>query len=139
MVTSLIDLLHRVPQSLRFLIIGGLAFLTHLACVLVTVSQFEIPPLAANCLGFLAAFSLSYLGHRNWTFSAEKQAHNTTLSRFAIVALIGFAINEGIYALLLQVFALDYRISLFATLCIAAVSTFFLSRNWAFHATPSMD
>jgi putative flippase GtrA len=139
MVATVTDLFLRIPRSVRFLVIGGLAFLTHLVCVLIVVGQFAVPPLAANCLGFIAAFSLSYFGHKNWTFSAGSHGHSTAFSRFAIVAIVGFAINEGLYAVLLKVFALDYRLSLVATLCAAAASTFILSRNWAFHATPTVE
>jgi putative flippase GtrA len=139
LVTNMTELFLRVPRSVRFLVIGGLAFLTHLACVLIVVGQFAMPPLAANCLGFIAAFSLSYFGHKNWTFSAGSSDHSTTFSRFAIVAIIGFAVNEGLYAVLLSVFALEYRLSLVITLCVASASTFILSRNWAFHATPTLD
>jgi putative flippase GtrA len=139
MVANVTDLLLQLPRSVRFLVIGGLAFLTHLACVLIVVGQFAVPPLAANCLGFIAAFSLSYFGHKNWTFSAGSSDHSTTFFRFAIVAVIGFAVNEGLYAVLLNLFALDYRLSLVITLCVASASTFILSRNWAFYATPTLD
>lgn len=127
-----------VDMLLRFLIVGGLAFALHWSVVVLIVSQLKIMPVAANVAGFAVAFMLSYLGHKNWTFSAREQAYGRTFFRFAGVAVFGFAINEGLYAFLLHSFALDYRICLVFTLTVAAVATFVLSRLWAFDANRSI-
>jgi putative flippase GtrA len=121
------------PSFVRFLIIGASAFLLHWLCVIFVVNTLEITPLLANIIGFLCAFSISYLGHKNWTFNANKQSHSTALSRFMQVAFIGFLINESSYAILLSLTTLDYRLGLIIALLLASLSTYLLSKNWAFN------
>ena len=65
---------------------------------------------------------------------AGNQPLLSSLSKFILVALTGFVINEGCYALLLGMTTVDYRIGLIFALSLASVSTWLLSRHWAFNA-----
>lgn len=126
-------------QIVRFILVGGAAFLLHGLSVVVIVSNIEISPLIANVAGFACAFAVSYVGHKNWTFVARTQPHATALRRFVMVSLIGFVVNESGYALLLGFSSLGYGPGLIVALGAAAISTFLLSRYWAFPAEPSPD
>jgi putative flippase GtrA len=90
-----------------------------------------IAPLIANVIGFCVAFNVSFFGHHRWTFASEENQQNT-FKRFAAVALLGFALNEVMYSLLLKFTAFDYRIALGIVLVAVAGLTFVLSRCWAF-------
>lgn len=90
-----------------------------------------IAPLIANVIGFCVAFNVSFFGHHHWTFASAESQQNT-FKRFAAVALLGFALNELMYSLLLKLTVLDYRIALGVVLVAVAGLTFVLSRYWAF-------
>jgi len=90
-------------------------------------------PLVANVIGFLCASGVSYFGHKNYTFEARDHAHSTALLRFFGVAIMGFAINESLYAVLLQNTALHYMVSLTIAKIVAAVGTYLLLNYWAFY------
>lgn len=126
-------------QIMRFGCVGVIASLLHYASVLILVSLFEIQPLSANTVGFASAFFISYFGHRNWTFDdsgaqvSTQKVHKNSLRRFVLVALIGFIVNESIYALLLLFSSMDYRVGLLLAIGIASICTYFLSKLWAFN------
>jgi len=123
-------------RLMRFGAVGGLAFAVHWLTVVVIVSHLSIQPLVANIFGFLAAFQVSYVGHRYWTFGADAGTENS-LPRFFLVAIAGFFINEGIYAVLLKHTALGYKGALVIAVAGAAAGTYVLSHFWAFR--PSRD
>jgi len=125
-------------RILRFILVGGSAFLVNWILVVCFSHYFGINPLVSNVGGFACAFIVSYLGHKNWTFVAKSQPHVTSLRRFVVVSLVGFAINEGSYALLLKFSSLNYWQDLIIALSVAAISTYFLSRHWAFSSEHSL-
>ena len=120
---------------LWFLAVGGSAAAVHFGVVLLLVSQYQLPALAANVAGFLMAFCVSFLGHHRLTFAGEAASARQSLPRFAAVAVLGFVSNELLYALLLGL-GIDYRLALVVVLVAVAGMTWMLSRHWAFAAKP---
>lgn len=118
-------------QLLRFGVVGVSAMGVHMATAIGLVTAGMLP-LAANVIAFLVAFQVSYLGHRLWTFEAHALPHRDTLPRFFGVALMSFAVNEGMYFLLLRYAPLPYWLSLGIVLVAVAAGTFVCSRYWAF-------
>ena len=122
-------------ELVRFGVVGVAALLVHLASVALWWVPAGLPPLVANVLAFLLAFSVSYLGHRHLTFRAGHVAHRQSLPRFFVVAGLGFAVNESLYFLLLHYTRLDYRLALLIVLGMVAAMTFILGKWWAFAGT----
>lgn len=122
-----------MTSMLWFLTVGGSAAAVHFGVVLLLVSQYQAPALAANVAGFLIAFCVSFLGHHRLTFAGGAASARQSLPRFAAVALLGFVSNELLYALLLAL-GVDYRLALLAVLVAVAAMTWLLSRHWAFAA-----
>ncbi len=118
-------------QLLRFGIIGLVAMTLHGSVVLLLV-PYGLKPLVANVFGFLAAVQLSYYGHRHWSFSATHVPHRIGMVKFIGVAMLGFAINESLYAWLLQDTSWSYETALPVALVTTAGGTFVLSRFWVF-------
>ncbi|MEJ6004235.1 GtrA family protein [Paucibacter sp. AS339] len=116
-----------------FGVIGASAAAVHMGVVWGLVSQLQWPALAANVLGFLLAFCVSFLGHHRLTFAAQQSSAKQALPRFAAVALLGFISNESLYALLLKA-GMEYRLALFLVLLAVAAMTWLLSRFWAFRS-----
>ncbi len=96
------------------------------------LTQSLLWPELANALGFVIAFGVSFGGHRLLSFKDASTSVATSLGRFAITALAGFASNELVFVLLLRVLALPSLLALFLALLFAAGQTFVLSRFWAF-------
>lgn len=113
-----------------FLAVGGAAALTHM--VVFALTQHQIWPELANALGFCVAFVVSFAGHRLLSFKDAGTTVGTSLRRFAVTALAGFASNEVVFILLLRALDWPSLLALFVALLFAAGQTFFLSRFWAF-------
>jgi len=113
-----------------FLVIGASASLTHIAVFELTKTR--IWPEAANACGFVLAFFVSFFGHRYLSFAGTVTGVQTSLLRFAVTALAGFAANELVFVSLLRLLDWHSTVALIAGLAVAAVQTFVLSRYWAF-------
>lgn len=123
-----LDIRHLVAQVMRFGLVGITASLVHWSVVTGLVSTGIGEPLWMNIIGFLCAFSVSYIGHRHWTFCA---GGDQSLKKFFAVSLLGFALNEATFAVLLAM-GVPYQIGLLIAIIVAAASTFVLSKTWAF-------
>jgi putative flippase GtrA len=113
-----------------FLAVGGGAAATHMAVF--ALSQSRMWPELANALGFCVAFVVSFTGHRLLSFKDASTSLGTSLRRFGVTALAGFASNELVFVLLLRALELPSLLALFLALLFAAGQTFVLSRFWAF-------
>ncbi|OZB79979.1 MAG: hypothetical protein B7X28_07630, partial [Halothiobacillus sp. 13-55-253] len=92
----------RLQSLVVFAAVGVAAAAVHLAVVWALVSQWSMPALLANPAGFFVAFWVSFFGHRHGSFNAdEPHPIRRALPRFALVAVIGFVVNELLYAALL--------------------------------------
>lgn len=113
-----------------FLAVGGAAAATHMGVF--ALAQAHLWPELANALGFCVAFMVSFAGHRLLSFKDASTTVATSLRRFGVTALAGFASNEIVFVLLLRGLALPSLLALFLALLFAAGQTFVLSRFWAF-------
>ncbi len=116
-----------------FLATGATAALTHM--VVFALVQWVLPdlwPEAANALGFLVAFGVSFVGHRWLSFKGTSTPMPQSLRRFGVTALAGFACNELVFMLLTRRYGWFALFALFVALVVASAQTFVLSRFWAF-------
>ncbi len=113
-----------------FLAVGASAALTHL--LVFELTRHQVWPELANALGFCVAFSVSFAGHRLLSFRDATTSVATSLRRFALTALAGFACNEIVFVVLLRWLGWPALLALFVALVLAAGQTFLLSRYWAF-------
>ena len=87
-------------QMGRFALVGGAATAVHLAVGGSAIGA-GVPPLVANAVAFVAAFAASFAGHYGFTFAGNGAAFGGSLARFLAVALLGFALNQGLLSALL--------------------------------------
>ncbi|GAB2795123.1 GtrA family protein [Halomonas shantousis] len=115
-------------KLVRFGIVGGGATLVHLV-VAWTLLYFapHWSPLIVNFIAFLVAFSFSYLGHRHFTFNSEG-----SVAKFFVVAFAGFALNNGLLAILLGVTQLPDYVALTITTLLVPIVSYLAARLWAF-------
>ncbi|WP_110666164.1 GtrA family protein [Salinicola halophilus] len=117
----------------KFSIVGSAATAAHLA--IAAAMSAALPALSeflVNCCGFFFAFQISLFGHRRLTFHARGRAR-----RFFLLAVLGFALNNVVLALLLATTSLSgfWPIGI-ATLTVPLI-TYVGSRLWAFREPQS--
>jgi len=125
-----------------FTLIGVIAAIVHYA-VAVSLERFEILTASeANIAGFLMAFPVSFIGHKTYSFPVRQlsshQLSNHQLSsakslvRFFIVAVLGFLANQSLVVINVHTLKLPFWFALGVVMVFVAVSTYLLSRYWAF-------
>src|SRR5262245_16869385 len=119
-----------------FVVVGCAAAAVHFGVVVLMVETLRMPPLAANVLGWLVAFAVSFLGQSLLTFGSRRTPWLQALPRFFLISSTGFIVNESAYAMLLHATALRYDVSLALVLVTVAVLTYLLSSRWAFRGSP---
>ncbi|MGV2898060.1 GtrA family protein [Achromobacter sp. AGC78] len=122
-------LLHQISL---FVAVGCAAAATHWAVAVGCVEAFAMPPLAANLIGWLVAFAVSFAGHYRLTFQHAQIPWTIAIRRFFLISAAGFVINESAYALLLHTTNIRYDVLLALILIGLACATFVASRLWAF-------
>lgn len=129
----LADLVGAARSVIVFGAVGLSAAAVHLMVVWLLVDTTGVAALLANPVGFFVAFWVSFFGHRHGSF-ARRAPHPIciALPRFALVAVVGFLVNELLYALLLAYTPLPYTVALFLVIFMVAVGTYLASRHWAF-------
>lgn len=116
---------------LGFISVGALAAGVHYIVALLS-HTWGYPAATANWMGFLCAFPVSYLGHRHWSFRGTQASHAAAFIKFLAVALFGFLGNQVLLWLGLTYTPLPFWFVLGVVMVIVAISTWLLSRFWAF-------
>lgn len=117
-----------------FTIIGALAALVHYVVAVGLEAGLDIAPAWANLCGFFLAFPVSYIGHTRFSFASTSNRHSSALPKFFGVALAGFLGNQALTLSALHFTPLPFWLILGVVMVVIAVSTYILSRYWAFKA-----
>jgi len=115
-----------------FVAVGCAAAAVHWCVVVSLVGRLGWHPLAANVLGWLVAFVVSFAGHHRLTFRDQAAPIATSVGRSFLVSAGGFGINEATYALLLAWSGQRYDLVLAVVLLAVSGLTYLLSRHWVF-------
>lgn len=125
---KIIDILNKDSiRPFRFIIVGGVATLTHLvtAAFLLALHP-NAAPYLVNIIAFCNAFIVSFYGHRHFTFQKKGSGW-----RFLVVAISGFVINNILLTLMLWLTVPSFWAIAIATICIP-ILTYAASALWAF-------
>ncbi len=115
-----------------FAMIGAAAALVHYITAVSLESLEWLSAAHANIVGFLAAFPVSYFGHRFLSFAHLNAQHRQALPRFFSVALLGFIANQTLVLTGLACTPLPFWLVLGIVMVVVALSTYLLSHFWAF-------
>jgi putative flippase GtrA len=126
-------------RAVRFIGVGCAAAAVHWCAVVGLVNGWQWHPLLANVLGWLIAFSVSFLGHHWMTFHDHGSTISVAAPRFFLVSAVGFAINEAAYAMALRLSPGHYQLCLLLVLAGVAGLTYVISRHWAFLRTEVIE
>ena len=115
-----------------FAVIGVLAAFTHYVIAVGFERSAILNPEQANIAGFVLAFPVSYFGHRRFSFAGNVSSHRNTFPRFLSVALLGFLANQTLVISALKYTKLPFWFVLGFVMVFVAISTYILSKYWAF-------
>lgn len=115
-----------------FTLVGALAAAVHYVVAVGLEAGLHVAPAWANPCGFLLAFPVSYIGHGKLSFAGHTAPHAQAFPKFLLVACSGFFANQLLLLSLLELLALPFWFTLAVVMVIVAVTTYVLSRYWAF-------
>ena len=90
---------------------------------------------AANCLAWALALTCSYWGHHRWTFRKEiasDHQHGMRMPRFTLSSLLALSLNVSCANLFHFGLGLHYGLATGVGVAISVITTYVLSRYWAF-------
>lgn len=118
-------------QIVRYLMVGLCAAFTHAVMAFVLFRLVLIDATLSNFGGFLSGAVVSYLGSYYFTFR-RTDGHQRSLPRFALVWLIGIAINLGLFKTLLIRFGVPFEINVGLAIVLTPIAQYLMLRFWAF-------
>lgn len=81
-------------QFIRYLFVGGLAFVVDFGLLYVCTTFLHIHYLISAAVGFTAGLIINYLLSKIWVFSKSKYNDTKAFLLFALVGVIGLGFNE---------------------------------------------
>lgn len=123
-------------QYARFGVVGLAATGVHVVLFATLIEARLAAPLLANAFAFCLALLISFAGHFWLTFPAERRRSRRrgldALFRFAIVALLGLALNSLTVYLIVDLLEMSYRYAMVPMISVVPLAVFVLSKFWAF-------
>jgi putative flippase GtrA len=124
-------LLAEAGRVARFGVTGGCAALAYIAVSFAGVEALGVAPLPASTLGMLAAASVSYVGHRAFSFRVPPD-HRAYLPRFLVALVAAYLAQAAIMTVATTLLRLPYLIGLIAVALTLPLVTYLINRLWVF-------
>ncbi|MDD3517098.1 MAG: GtrA family protein [Chromatiales bacterium] len=118
-------------QFLTFATVGGIATAAHYAVLALLVEMFDVAPVPASALGYLAGMVTGYLLNYRFTFRSNKR-HHEAFARFALVAMMGLLLNTAIMTVGVIWLGLHYLPSQIIATGLTLFWNFAANRIWTF-------
>ena len=93
---------------LKFIVVGGIGFLTEATVLSVLVSLFGVDPITARCVSFPTAVTVTWLLNRIFSFRSRNPRGRES-ARYFLVQTIGAAINLSVFLVFTMTFPVLYR------------------------------
>lgn len=114
-----------------FLMMGGLTTVVHVTVGLIAHYQGGLTAFNANIVAFFAGFTVSYFGHRRYSFRSRGPI-GRSMPRFFVIQATSFVINQVVIYVAVNVWGYPYPLALIAMICVVMPTTYILGRLWAF-------
>lgn len=118
-------------KIITFGFVGVAASVLHFVVAVVAMRVLGAPILLANLLGFILAFSLSYVGHYKWTFRSSAN-HKVSVPKFAVTAVMGYVINNIVLIILISATGLELSLFILIAIGVSAAVVYLISNRWVF-------
>lgn len=124
--------LKRHSVLIRYLVIGGGAFLINVSLLYLFTDLFGIYYLLSSVLSFLAAFAFNFLLQKFWTFKAIGKIHFEASGFFILQVCANLLLNTALLYLLVEYLGLWYVFSQALTSLTLAFVTYYVSKRFIF-------
>ena len=114
-----------------FVLVGVAATFCNYVAALAAQRFLGAGPVLADCVGYLSAVGISYLGNSHLTFR-RPVLHGPQFVRFAAISLTGFALNLSLVAVGTHILGWPLSRALIPVVLAVPVATFLMSKFWAF-------
>jgi putative flippase GtrA len=114
-----------------FAAVGFTATALNYVAALAAQHLLGLGPLLAGVAGYAAAVGVSYLGNSLLTFRRPAM-HGPQFARFAVISLVGLAINLGLVFVAVHALGWPLWKALVPVVLIVPASTFVMAKFWAF-------
>jgi putative flippase GtrA len=121
-------------QFSSFAVVGAIATCVHYALLIFLVEILGISAVPAALAGYCAGGTVSYVLNRRHVFRSNKP-HEEAVTRFAIVAIVGFALTYVFMSLLVQKARVPYLLAQAVTTGIVLVWNFIAHKMWTFRSS----
>lgn len=126
-------------RFLKFATVGAFGMLVDLTVLNVLHKVFGLPLLVANSISFTLAVLSNFTWNRLWTFPESRDRPIfRQLGQFAIVNLIGLAINNLVLWVVFNVLSKfipdpwDYNLAKIAAIGVVLFWNYFINRKWTY-------
>ena len=122
--------------GLRYFIAGGTAGVIDLVVLYILNTVFGIYYLLSAILAFIAAFIVSFTGHKFWTFKSHEESTHSQVVLYFGTSMFGLFLNTLLMYVFVDYFYIQVILSQIIVGLLVACVSFFISRNVVFKYKP---
>lgn len=120
-------------QVVRYVIAGTSSAMTQLAFTYILTEFLHLYYLSSACLGFVAAFTVSFTLQKFWTFQDHSQDNiHFQVPVYLGLALLGLFLNSSLLFALTEYLHIWYPVSQFFAMGFVSVCNYFVYKAWVF-------
>ncbi len=119
-------------QLFRYAFVGGLAFVADYGSLYLLVHYAGLHHLLAAAIAFLLGLFINWQLSTSWVFAGKGRNDIQGFALFAVIGIIGLALNEGIMYIGTDIAGLHYMISKLLSTLIVFLWNFFARRTFVF-------
>ena len=117
----------------KFGVVGASGVVVDFGITWLLKEQLRLNKYIANTTGFVCAVLSNYFLNRVWTFESHDPSVAMQFSKFALAALIGLAINNGIIYLLTERYKVKFYVAKLIATAIVTIWNFWANYTFTFH------
>ncbi len=122
-----------ILKLFKFGIVGASGVIVDFSITWLLKEQLRLNKYVANTTGFIFAVLSNYFLNRVWTFESHDPSVATQFSKFALAALIGLGINNGIIYLLTERYKVKFYAAKLIATGIVTIWNFWANYTFTFH------
>ncbi len=122
----------------RYLLVGLLSTITHVATLALLIERFRTDILLATVLAFSASLAVSFLLNYYFAFRANTRVIES-LVKFTIVCLAGLSLNVLVMEIFVNRMGIHYGFATLVAIVVVTLNNFSLHYFWTFKNKASVE